>query len=94
VAAGEHRRAQAARRRLTEREWITGTPKSKTSKRTVPLPLWLATRLFDYLANTQVRPPWLMRMLCRYAAPVRQGNPAMRRGDAEVNDPPGCVNRR
>ena len=35
-----------------KREWITGTPKSKTSKRTVPLPPWLATRLGDYLQNT------------------------------------------
>ena len=34
------------------REWVTGTPKSKTSKRTVPLPPWLATRLADYLQNT------------------------------------------
>ena len=25
-----------------KREWVTGTPKSKTSKRTVPLPPWLA----------------------------------------------------
>ena len=33
-----------------KREWITGTPKSKTSKRTVPLPAWLAARLADYLA--------------------------------------------
>ena len=35
-----------------KREWITGTPKSKTSKRTVPLPPWLATRLAAYLAET------------------------------------------
>jgi integrase len=35
-----------------KREWVTGTPKSKTSKRTVPLPPWLAARLADYLADT------------------------------------------
>ena len=35
-----------------KREWVTGTPKSKTSKRTVPLPPWLATRLAAYLADT------------------------------------------
>ena len=35
-----------------EREWVTGTPKSKTSKRTVPLPPWLATRLAAYLAHS------------------------------------------
>jgi integrase len=34
------------------REWVVGTPKSKTSKRTVPLPPWLATRLAAYLADT------------------------------------------
>jgi integrase len=34
-----------------KREWVTGTPKSKTSKRTVPLPGWLATRLAAYLAD-------------------------------------------
>lgn len=35
-----------------KREWVTGTPKSKTSKRTVPLPPWLATRLAAYLEET------------------------------------------
>ena len=34
------------------REWVTGTPKSKTSKRTVPLPPWLATKMEAYLADT------------------------------------------
>ncbi len=34
------------------REWVTGTPKSKTSKRTVPLPPWLAAKLAAYLADT------------------------------------------
>lgn len=33
-------------------EWITGTPKSKTSRRQVPLPDWLAARMADYLENT------------------------------------------
>ncbi|PRC52057.1 site-specific integrase, partial [Mycobacterium sp. ITM-2017-0098] len=31
-------------------QWVSGTPKSKKSKRTVPLPPWLAARLADYLA--------------------------------------------
>lgn len=31
-------------------EWVTGTLKSKKSRRTVPLPPWLATKLADYLA--------------------------------------------
>jgi integrase len=50
-----------------KREWITGTPKSKTSKRTVPLPPWLATRLSAYLqevhphANTPTAPLWPSR---------------------------------
>jgi integrase len=35
-----------------KREWVIGTPKSKTSKRTVPLPPWLATRIAAYLAKT------------------------------------------
>ncbi len=33
------------------REWVTGTPKSKASKRTVPLPPWLAKRMADHLAD-------------------------------------------
>ena len=33
------------------REWVTGTPKSKTSRRTVPLPPWLAARMTDYLVT-------------------------------------------
>jgi integrase len=32
-------------------EWLTGTPKSKTSRRTVPLPSWLAERMGRYLAE-------------------------------------------
>ena len=35
-----------------EGEWVTGTPKSKTSRRTVPLPDWLAARMADYLRDT------------------------------------------
>ena len=38
------------------REWVTGTPKSKTSRRTVPLPDWLAARMADYLAPHLVYP--------------------------------------
>jgi integrase len=51
-----------------KREWVTGTPKSKTSKRTVPLPPWLATRLADYLAteheraNEPTSPLWPRRL--------------------------------
>jgi integrase len=36
-------------------QWVTGTPKSKKSRRTVPLPPWLATKLADYLAETHPR---------------------------------------
>ena len=32
-------------------EWITSTPKSRRSKRTVPLPSWLAVRMAAYLAD-------------------------------------------
>lgn len=32
-------------------QWVTGTPKSKKSKRTVPLPDWLADRMANYLAE-------------------------------------------
>ena len=41
-------------RRTKERkngEWVTGTPKSKRSRRTVPLPPWLAERMADHLAG-------------------------------------------
>lgn len=31
--------------------WVIGTPKSKRSRRTVPLPDWLAARMADYLAE-------------------------------------------
>jgi integrase len=36
-------------------EWVTGTPKSQKSRRTVPLPAWLADKLWDYLAETHPR---------------------------------------
>ncbi|MGO9153992.1 tyrosine-type recombinase/integrase [Mycobacterium sp.] len=41
-------------RRTKERRggvWVTGTPKSKRSRRTVPLPAWLAERMADYIAG-------------------------------------------
>jgi len=49
-----------------KREWVTGTPKSKASKRTVPLPSWLAARMAAYLAehpraNTPDTPLWPRR---------------------------------
>ena len=45
-------------RRVKERkggQWVTGTPKSKKSRRSVPLPPWLATKLADYLTDTHSR---------------------------------------
>ena len=35
--------------------WIVGTPKSKRSRRSVPLPGWLAAKMADYLANIHPR---------------------------------------
>ncbi|WP_413783627.1 tyrosine-type recombinase/integrase [Mycolicibacterium chubuense] len=35
--------------------WVVGTPKSKRSRRTVPLPPWLARRMADYLATDHPR---------------------------------------
>lgn len=35
--------------------WVVGTPKSKRSRRTVPLPPWLAKRMADYLAEVHPR---------------------------------------
>jgi integrase len=43
-------RVQRTKSRL-RREWVTGTPKSKASKRSVPLPGWLAGNMADYLAE-------------------------------------------
>jgi len=71
------------------REWITGTPKSKKSRRTVPLPSWLAERLHAYLRDTHPRadeptaPLWPNRRLGgghrikgeRFAAPHDWSNP-------------------
>ena len=36
-------------------EWLTGTPKSARSRRTVPLPGWLAAKMADYLAQHHPR---------------------------------------
>ncbi|PJK24403.1 tyrosine-type recombinase/integrase [Mycolicibacterium goodii] len=36
-------------------EWVTGTLKSKKSRRTVPLPPWLATKMADYLDTDHPR---------------------------------------
>lgn len=36
-------------------EWVTGTLKSKKSRRTVPLPPWLAERMADYPADDHPR---------------------------------------
>ena len=47
-------------------QWVTGTPKSKKSRRAVPLPPWLATKLADYLkehsrADEPTAPLWPSR---------------------------------
>lgn len=60
-------------------EWITGTPKSKKSIRTVPLPPWLAQRMSAYLAdhprgNDPTAPLW----------PRRQQGGARRKGEQAV----------
>src|SRR5271165_635694 len=69
-------------------EWITDTLKSAKSRRTVPIPPWLATRLADYLANTHptqntpTAPLWPNRALggarrrgCRAVAPLDFSEP-------------------
>nr|WP_237023303.1 tyrosine-type recombinase/integrase [Mycolicibacterium tokaiense] len=46
-------------RRTKERRggvWITGNPKSKRSRRSVPLPPWLAERMRTYVAGTGIVP--------------------------------------
>lgn len=48
------------------RKWVTGTPKSKKSIRTVPLPPWLAQRMSTYLSehprgNEPTAPLWPRR---------------------------------
>ena len=35
--------------------WVVGTPKSKRSRRSVPLPGWLAAKMADYLAQDHPR---------------------------------------
>jgi hypothetical protein len=45
-------------RRTKERKnsiCVVGTPKSKRSRRTVPLPPWVAARMADYIADTHLR---------------------------------------
>ena len=44
-------RVQRTKTRV-RREWVTGTPKSNHSRRTVPLPPWLAAKMADYLRDT------------------------------------------
>ena len=51
-------RAAVQVRRTKDRkggQWVTGTLKSKRSRRTVPLPAWLAAEMADYLAGTHPR---------------------------------------
>lgn len=70
-------------------QWVTGTPKSKKSRRTVSLPPWLATKLAEYLAETHPRaaeptaPLWPSRKNgggyraegARYAVPLDWSQP-------------------
>jgi integrase len=42
---------RAKKRKGNPSEWVTDTLKSAKSRRTVPLPPWLATRMADYLAE-------------------------------------------
>jgi integrase len=72
-----------------EGTWTTGTPKSKRSRRTVPLPGWLAHRMADYLADVHPRaaeptaPLWPSRRNgggyrakgARYAVPLDWSSP-------------------
>jgi integrase len=68
--------------------WVTGTLKSAKSRRTVPLPGWLAERMRDYLdnihpaADTPQAPLWPNRALggarrrgCRAIAPLDYSEP-------------------
>ncbi|MGY4648395.1 tyrosine-type recombinase/integrase [Mycobacterium sp. URHB0021] len=51
-------RASVQVRRTKDRRdggWLTGTPKSKRSRRSVPLPPWLAERMHAYLATEHPR---------------------------------------
>ena len=50
ITSPAHPRIQAKTRR--RREWVTGTPNSNSSRRTVPLPPWLAAKIAEYLRDT------------------------------------------
>ena len=58
--------------------WVTSTPKSKRSNRTVPLPPWLAAKMADYLtvtheaANTPQAPLWGRRVRGPYRPDERR----------------------
>ena len=90
VPAGAPMRASVNVRRAKKRragEWIADTLKSKRSRRTVPLPAWLAKRLVDYLAehprgDDPTAPLWPNRALggarrrgCRAVAPLNFSEP-------------------
>jgi integrase len=58
TAASAGTRAHIDVRRAKKRragEWVTDTLKSSKSRRTVPLPCWLAERMCNYLDNTHPR---------------------------------------
>ncbi len=69
-------------------EWLTGTPKSVRSRRTVPLPGWLATKMADYLAHHHPRaseptaPLWPGRTNAGGHRNGRSAVPGMRRPTA------------
>jgi integrase len=58
-------------------QWVIGTLKSKRSRRTVPLPPWLAQRMRDYLdsvhprSNEPTAPLWPSRVVGGYRTPDR-----------------------
>ena len=56
-APGQARAAVQVRRTKDRKggQWVTGTLKSKRSRRTVSLPAWLAATMADYLADTHPR---------------------------------------
>ncbi|PXW25150.1 UNVERIFIED_CONTAM: site-specific recombinase XerD [Williamsia faeni] len=58
TAPGQDTRCVVAVRRTKDRtggRWVTSTPKSRRSRRSVPLPAWLAERLRQYLAADHPR---------------------------------------
>jgi integrase len=71
-------------------QWVTDTPKTKRSNRTVPLPPWLAAKFVDYLANTHAAatnpnaPLWPRRV--RGAYPIGPYLPDARRRPALLFD--------